>query len=333
MKVPIQLLICILSGLAAALFLVGVMDLLTGRRRMLKSRLKVAIQAASEDPALSSQTGPLPGSPLGAGKKKRIALPVIPRLKGLFGKRYMDKVRVNLAKAGLPLKPEEFTTMTATLVMIGVGAGMAVRKPLLSVVFGLAAFPLQNMWVNSVKHQRSMRLERQLLDALTMLANSLRAGHSFMQALALVSRDLGPPLAPELARVLREGRMGLSVDEAFYALTDRFDSRDLELAVTGVMIQRQVGGNLAQVLSNIASTIEKRIKARGKVRALTAQGRLSAVVISGLPFGLAAFMFTFYPEFAMVMIKEPLGIAMLGFGLVSMTVGVFAIRKVVNMDV
>lgn len=323
-----RLLISACAGMSVAILTAQLINLLTRRRQVLQSRLKAAVSTAQEAPSLFEVAGGIP-----IVKKRRFTLPVIPNLRQLVGKQYLENVRLNLMKAGLPIKPEELMTITAISSMLGLGIGLALKNLPLAILLGLGAIPMQNVWVNMVKRKRATKLERQLLDALTLIANSLRAGHSFMQALEAVSRDLGPPLAPEIARVIREGRMGLSVDEAFAGLVNRFDSKDLELAVTGVMIQRQVGGNLAQVLTNIATTIDKRIKARGKIRTLTAQGRISATVVSVLPFALAAFMFTFYPDFAMVLLKEPLGVAMLIAAGVMMVIGVFAIRKVVNIDV
>ncbi len=315
------------AGLVIWILAAQLFNLFTRRRRSLQERLKLAVNTSETHLQHDGPSGTLPA------KKRRIALPVIPNLRQLVGKQYLEKTRVSLMKAGLPIKPEELMTITAASALLGAGIGLMLKNPSLAILLGVCAIPMQNVLVNVVKRRRAAKLETQLLDALTLIANSLRAGHSFMQALELVSRELGPPLAPELARVIREGRMGLSVDEAFARLVDRFDSKDLELAVTGVMIQRQVGGNLAQVLTNIVTTIDKRIKSRGKVRSLTAQGRISAIVISVLPFGLAAFMFLFYPEFVMVMVTEPLGIAMLSGAAVLMVIGVFAIRKVVNIDV
>jgi len=144
---------------------------------------------------------------------------------------------------------------------------------------------------------------------------------------------MAAPLAPELARALKEVRLGLSLEEAFAGLVGRFESRDLELVVTGVLIQRQVGGNLAQVLDSISSTVEKRVKSRAKVRALTAQGRLSAWIVSSMPFGMGAVIFTLYPEFARPMLVNPIGVAMLAVSGAFLVVGILTIRKVVNIDV
>jgi len=116
-------------------------------------------------------------------------------------------------------------------------------------------------------------------------------------------------------------------------LVQRVESKELELVVTGVLIQRQVGGNLAEVLDNIAATIEKRIKMRAKVKALTAQGKLSAVIVSLLPFLLGLFIFGRYPKFAQIMISEPIGVIMLACGLAMLVIGILVIRKVVDVDV
>lgn len=189
------------------------------------------------------------------------------------------------------------------------------------------------MWVNYLKQRRLLRFESQLLDAIVLVANSLRAGHSFMQAIELVSRETPPPLSLEFGRVLRENLVGIPVEEALLNLTERVESKDLELVVTGMLIQRQVGGNLAEVLDSIAKTIEKRIKMRAKIRALTAQGRMSAWVVSLLPFALGFFVFGMHPEFGRIMLDESLGIAMLAVGGIMMLLGILLIRRVVNIDV
>lgn len=176
-------------------------------------------------------------------------------------------------------------------------------------------------------------MEGQLLNAVVLLANSLRAGHSFMQALELVSRETSAPLGEEFNRVLRETRMGVRLDEALSNFSRRVDSREIELLVTGILIQREVGGNLAEILDTIADTIDKRVKMRAKLRALTAQGRLSGWVVSLLPFALVLFIYVPHPEYARLMLTEPLGRAMLLAGLIMMITGILVVKKVVNIDV
>lgn len=320
--------ISVCAALLACLLLMQAGDLLTRRQRRLRDRLKLAVgQPAGQTP------GQLAG-PVATQRKFRFRLPVIPALGSVVGGRYLGRIRVNLVKAGIPLKAEELAGIAAVAGMVGAGVGLMTKgRVLAAVLLGPVGTTLPGVWVNYVKHRRAMKLEAQLVDSLTLIANSLRAGHSFMQAIEVTSHDMGAPLAPELARVLRDTRLGVSLDEAFQGLVGRFDSRDLELAVTGVLIQRQVGGNLAQVLDTIASTIEKRIKARAKIRALTAQGRLSAWVVSIMPFAVGATIFSLYPEFGRIMLATPIGIGMLTGAGILLAIGVVVIRKVVNIDV
>ncbi len=321
------ILIAALAGVLTTLVLWQLVLLATRRQRRLEARMRAAVGQTLWDTqgALPSET---------ALKKRRAWFSAIPTMKGVFGKKYLEKAGTNLAKAGVPLKPEEFASVCAVGSSALAGLGIVAKKGLPAVFFMVAlgmCFP--HLWLAVLRRKRASKVERQLLDALALLANSLRAGHSFMQALELARRDMGPPLGPEIARVLRQTRVGLSLDQAFSGLTERFDSRDLELVVTGVLIQRQIGGNLAEVFDNIASTVDKRIKSRAKVRALTAQGRMTAWVISLLPFGLGAVIFGMYPDFSQVMLSTPAGLAMLGGAALLLVIGVFILRKVVSIDV
>ncbi|MGE5580276.1 MAG: type II secretion system F family protein [Bacillota bacterium] len=322
--------IATLCGLLTFLIAFQLEDILTARQRKIKERLKMtAGQAAPQAKELSAAKNPV--LPV---RRTRLKLPSIPALGSVLGKAWMDRIKVNLTKAGIPLRPEELAGMSVTFGAAGLVAGLLTRNGVaLPLAFAVAGAVIPSLWVRRAIRVRAAKLEIELVDALTLIANSLRAGHSFMQALELVGKDAPPPLGPELAKVLRDSRLGMSIDDAFAGLLSRFESRDLELAVTGVLIQRQVGGNLAQVLDSIASTIEKRIKARGKIRTLTAQGRLSAWVISLLPFAMAGVMFSMYPDFSSVMLKSPLGIGMLAVGAVSLTFGIILVRKVVTIDV
>lgn len=322
--------IAVLCAVLTFLVALQLGDILTARQRRIRERLKMAAGQASpqaKDPAVAK-------NPVLSARKPRVKLPSIPAPASVLGKAWMDRIKVSLTKAGIPLRPEELTGMSVTMSIVGLAVGLVARKGvILPLGLAIAGAVTPGLWVMRAKRVRAAKLEIELVDALTLIANSLRAGHSFMQALELVGKDAPPPLGPELAKVLRDSRLGMSIDDAFAGLVSRFDSRDLELAVTGVLIQRQVGGNLAQVLDSIASTIEKRIKARGKIRTLTAQGRVSAWVISILPFAMAGVMFGMYPDFGSIMLNNPLGIGMLAFGAVSLVLGILLVRKVVTIDV
>ncbi|QUL98159.1 MAG: type II secretion system F family protein [Candidatus Fermentithermobacillus carboniphilus] len=266
--------------------------------------------------------------------QRRLRFPIIAVPGSLLGRRFGERLRSELARAGIPLKPEELVSMAAILGFGGFILGMLFfRRALFATVPGVLGVLVPFLWVHLAKKERSAGIEGQLLNALVLIANSLRAGHSFMQALELVQKEMEPPLAQELGRVIRESKMGIPVEEALLNLTRRVESRDLDLAVTGVLIQRQVGGNLARVLDNIALTIDRRIKTRARIRVVTAQGRISAWIISILPFALGVLVFGMYPEFGRVMFSEPMGIGMLMVAGILLVVGIFLVRRVVNIDV
>jgi tight adherence protein B len=281
---------------------------------------------------ISEASGPS-HSPERGFKSRRFRLPVL-RLPGLMDGRYMENLKLDLIRAGVPLKPEEAAGLGVILAIAGfLLGGLIFRNLIAALCTALGGFVMPRLWIVLMKKRRSDLIENQLLSALVMIANSLRAGHSFMQGLELVMKELDPPLGTEFGKLVKECRMGLSVEDALTNMVNRVDSNDLELAVTGVLIQRQVGGNLARVLDNIASTIDKRFKTRSRIRVATAQGRISAWVVTVLPFALGALVFGAYPEFGGVMLTHPLGLAMLAGGSALLAVGVFLVRKVVNIDV
>lgn len=248
--------------------------------------------------------------------------------------RFREKLKSDLIKSGLPLKEEELIIIQLLSIMVFILFSLILsRNLLIALLFGVFGFFLPFLWIHLAKVQRVKNIEQHLLNSLVLLANSLRAGHSFLQALEIVSSDTPPPLADEFHKVLRDTKLGVPLEEALLSLSKRVESNDLEMVVTGVLIQRQVGGNLAEVLDSIAYTIDKRIKTKAKIKALTAQPKLSGWIISILPLALALFIFISKPDFIQTLITEPMGRIMLVGGSLMMVVGIFLIRKVVNIDV
>mgnify|MGYP002396375000 CR=1 FL=1 len=320
----IALLVC--TFLFTVLLLGQLRGLLTRRQLKIEERLRLAINQNIKPQAVSDKTGP------GRRVNRWIQSVTVPS--ALISKKYMDKMQVNLVKAGLPLKAQELVSFMFVSGLACLGLGLLIfHKFAFGILAGILGLCLPGLWVSYLKKNRVKILEGQLLDTVLLLANSLRAGHSFLQALELVSRETPPPLSVEFGRVIREIRIGIPVEEALTNLAQRVESKDVEMLVTGVLIQRQVGGNLAEVLDAIAATIDKRIKMRAKIRALTAQGRLSAWIISLLPIALAAFIFGKNPDFGRIMLVNPIGIALLVAGAVMLMVGILLVRKVVTIDV
>ena len=220
-----------------------------------------------------------------------------------------------LQQAGIPLKGEELAGFIGLSTVIGVILGGLLLSLPGWVIGGIIGSQVPGQVLKSYLKRRLRAAEEQLVDFLTLSANAMRAGNSLLQALDLSARELPEPIGTELKRTLREINLGLSVDEALHRLVARLPSADLDLVVTAVMIQRQVGGDLAGILDSIASTIRQRQQMKAQVRTLTAQGRLSGLVIAGLPFGLLLILRAMNPEYVSLLWTEPIGLLLLGTGL------------------
>jgi tight adherence protein B len=174
---------------------------------------------------------------------------------------------------------------------------------------------------------------KQLPDTITLLSNSLRAGSSFLQSIELVSREGNPPMAEEMGRVVREVNLGLGMEEALNNLVRRIKSEDLDLMVTAISIQQQVGGNLAEILDTIAFTIRERVRIKGEINTLTAQGRYSGYLVAMLPVGLAFMLNLINPAFMEPLFTQLIGRIALGVGIVMELIGFFIIQKMVDIKV
>ncbi len=239
-----------------------------------------------------------------------------------------------LTQAGLPLKGAEFMVICVGTMAAGAAALFLVSggKTIMALA-GVAIGYMLPVLILRVKAARRVRLfNNQLGDTLIMVANSLRTGYSFLQAVEMVSREMAPPISVEFARLLKEMSLGVTTEEALANMGERLDSDDLDLVITAVLIQRQLGGNLAEVLDNIAATIRARIKLKGEIRTLTAQGRISGLIIGVLPFALAIFIFLVNPGYMNTLFTHPIGQVMLAAALVSQVIGLLLVRKIVNVE-
>ncbi|MDI6869863.1 MAG: type II secretion system F family protein [Bacillota bacterium] len=245
------------------------------------------------------------------------------------------KLQVQLERADILLKGSEFLVINA-LVAAALGiAGLAVTRgnPMAAAGGLLAGWILPRLQLQQRIAKRQKAFNAQLAEALTVMSNSLKAGYSFLQAMEMVSREMLPPISVEFGRALREVSLGVATESALEAMVRRIGSDDLDLVVTCVLIQRQVGGNLAEILDNISHTIRERIRIKGEIKTLTAQGRMSGLIISLLPFALAGLMFVLSPKYIGQLLANPLGRGMLAMGLVSEGIGIFFIRKITNVEV
>jgi tight adherence protein B len=154
-----------------------------------------------------------------------------------------------------------------------------------------------------------------------------------MQAADMVAQEMRPPISTEFARTVKEMNLGITMENSLGNLAKRIESEDLDLVMTAVLIQRQVGGNLAEVLDNIARTIRERVRIRGEIRTLTAQGRVSGIIISLLPLVMGVIIYVLNPTYIRVLFVNPIGQIMLGVSLAGQVVGILIIRRIVDIEV
>ncbi|MBQ3336544.1 MAG: type II secretion system F family protein [Selenomonadaceae bacterium] len=247
---------------------------------------------------------------------------------------FFAKLNVTLRRAGLPLLGSEFVVAVALTSILGGLIVLAITLNSTAAVMTFAAIVATEIFL--LKRQVSKRRElfvNQLSDCLTTVANSLRAGFSFVQAMDLVSKEMEPPISDEFAHVMRDISYGMILDEALEDMDKRVGSYDFHLVVTAVLIQREIGGNLAHVLDSISQTITERIRMRREILTLTAQGRMSSWLVSLLPIFIAGAMLLISPTHFDETLASPIGRIALGVAAVMAITGFIVIRKIVAIKV
>lgn len=239
-----------------------------------------------------------------------------------------------MQQADWPLLGSEFE------VIIGLVGGLCAAITLaatLEPLWALAAFAggvmLGLMFLNIYIKRRQKAFTNQLADMLTMVSNALRAGFSFMQAFELIAREMDAPIGREVQKVVREVNIGVELETALDNMQKRVNSPDFELVVTAVVIQRQVGGNLAQILDTISETINERIRMRREVMSLTAQGRASGIVLALLPVVIAGILTMVNPQYLQPLFDEPIGRMAIVAAVVLEIVGYMVIQKIVDIKI
>ncbi len=246
---------------------------------------------------------------------------------------HLNRIQNNLIAAGLPLKSEEYLALSIfVIIVIPVALLVLSQNTWLAIIAVVIGLFLPNLYVKNKKNARLMLFNQQLGDALGIMANSMRAGFGFQQAMQTVQRELPPPISTEFAWTLKEIQLGFSQEEALQNLNNRIGSDNLDMVTTGIMIQRQVGGDLAMILENIAETIRARATIKRQIKTLTAQGKLSGIVVGLLPVGLIGFMLIINPDYFRIMITDIRGIAMLVYSVVSEIIGILIIRNIVDIE-
>jgi tight adherence protein B len=306
-------------------FFWGISSLLTGSGTSVEDRM--AMYAGGAETKTKDKSKPERKAP------KREVDPFATLSGDAADKRFSVKVQRDLARANLKLRVAEYYYIRVGLAL-GLGLALGIlRDPLSGLVGVFLGYMLPRFWVGRRIGGRLGAFNKQLPDTITLLSNSLRAGSSFLQSIELVSRETPAPMGEEMGRVVREVNLGLGMEEALANMVRRIKSDDLDLMVTAIGVQQQVGGNLAEILDTIAFTIRERVRIKGEINTLTAQGRMSGYLVAFLPIAIAVVLNMINPAFMQPLFTQLIGQILLGVGIVMMTIGFFAIQKIVDIKV
>jgi tight adherence protein B len=324
---PISL--AILIGIAMInVVVIGVYVLLDRRRTVVEQRLGQITQS-SQVLALPADAPAQRSSRLGQGLNR-----------ALVGRGFGEGIQRNLSRADLKLNVAEYLGLHIILAFGLAVVGWILGGLLLAVIFGVVALFIPRTYVKYLQGKRLRTFDSQLGDMLNLMVNGLRAGYSSMQAQESVSRELPAPISVEFHRVVQEIQLGLPQEAALANLLRRVPSADLDFVVTAINVQREVGGNLAEILDNISYTIRERVRIKGEIATLTAQGQITAWVISLLPIGLALFLFIVNRTYMLTFFGPPIvlgfpicGIAMLATALIMIVSGFLIVQKIVDIEV
>lgn len=245
-----------------------------------------------------------------------------------------DRMTRRLAAAGSEFKPSEWLLLHVGAVLAGGVIGMLLGQGsiILGLLFMVVGFVLPPFYLRFMAGRRKRAFDAALPEVLQLLSGALSAGLSLAQAVDTVVREGPEPIASEFKRVLVEARIGVSIEDAFEGVARRFESKDFGWAVMAIRIQRQVGGNLAELLTTVAATMRERQYLRRHVRALSAEGRLSAIILCALPILFALFLFLTNREFLHPLVADLRGWILLGFGVLWMSIGTFLMSRMVRVE-
>ena len=252
----------------------------------------------------------------------------------LSRRNFAEELSLELARADVPLRVGEYLLIRwlSALLLFAVG-WVLTGNLLLGLVGALVGYFLPQVYVRRAEQKRLHAFNDQLVDAITLVSNSLKSGYSFLQGMEAVTRDMTPPVAQEFGLALQEMYVGARAEEALTNLTRRVRSDDLDLLATSMIIQRTVGGNLSEILDNIAVTIRERLRIKRDLRTLTAQERISGYVIGALPVFLIAIISVLNRSYIDMLFSTTAGNIMLGVAVALELIGFWMISRIIAIDI
>lgn len=244
---------------------------------------------------------------------------------------WTPSLNASLERAGITLRPGEFVVLCGSAAVAGLAIGIVLGGMLLGLLVVAAVGVLSLFGLRVLGERRRSKFGDQLGESLQLMSGSLRAGYSLLQAVDAVAHEADSPTAEEYRRIVVETRLGRDLQEALHAMDKRVGTEDFRWVVQAIAIHQEVGGDLAEVLDTVAGTLRERNQIRRQVKALSAEGKLSALILFVLPFGIAAFLAVVNPGYLSPLFEHWAGWAMIGMGTVLLTVGGLWLRKVVRI--
>jgi tight adherence protein B len=316
------------GGLGFLLLVAGVILSLVGSRSVVEERLGRYAESAA---GLGADSG----EAVARRRPTELLADALNRLGE--GTDFFESISRMLARADIKLRPAEYLVMiVASVLLVGILGWVLGGSILTGLAAGVLGAFLPPIYVKRAQAARLRQFDSQLGDMLNLVVNGLRAGFSTLQALEAVGRELPSPIADEFRRVVQEMQLGIPMEEALDHLLRRISSEDLDLVITAVNVQREVGGNLAEILDVISFTIRERVRIKGEISALTAQGRATAWVIAMLPLALVAMLFLFNRDYIMQFFSpetRTCGLPMIIVAALMVISGFYATQKIVQIDI
>lgn len=249
--------------------------------------------------------------------------------------RVLRKLNRTLSRAEIDLSAKDFLLRWSLITLAGAVVALFVagtRGPLLAAGFIVMSYGATYLYVKARSGRRLIRFEEGLPDMLSITSNSLRTGYSFLQAVQVVCENMRGPVREEFSRIFSEISIGIPLEDAFRSAGERMHSEDFNLIITAILIQRQVGGNLAEVLDSISYTIRERIRLKREVKVLTTQGRMSGIIFMILPAGIGFLIYMISPGYISVLFQSSTGYTALAVAFVAQVVGFIIIRRIVRIQ-
>jgi len=331
--------VIIISLLIMAAIVLGALAIFGGSRKP-KDVLASRLEAFKQDPTGVSTAASAPSRKKAEASafKERRSYSGIPLLSAFFGSmKGSESIALFLEQAGIPLRVGEYYMMrwacAIVLFMLPFVFGINLFDLLIGLVLGVVGYMIPRQWVSGRRKKRTERINAQLVDLLGMVSNSLKSGYGLMQSFEFAGRQLPDPLGLEIRRMLRESTLGMSAEQALQALGGRLDSRDMDMVLTAINIQRSVGGNLAEILDKVAFTMRERTRIRGEISTLTAQQKMTGIVIGGLPIFMFVVFMLINPDYMSLLFTTTAGRGMMISGVVMEVMGYFTIQRIMAIEI